>query len=63
VQALGPSTPDDEAAREGHRFYLLESQPLAELRLIAEAGHEAERISGLARELVPDERETGKGGE
>jgi transcriptional regulator with XRE-family HTH domain len=46
---------DDEAARSGQRFYLLESQPLSELRLIAEAGKEGDRIGGFVSELVDED--------
>jgi transcriptional regulator with XRE-family HTH domain len=42
---------DDEAARSGQRFYLLESQPLSELLLIAESGKRARKVSGLMTEL------------
>ena len=42
---------DDEAARSGQRFYLLESQPLSELQLIAESGKRARKVSGLVTEL------------
>jgi transcriptional regulator with XRE-family HTH domain len=46
---------DDEAARSGQRFYLVESQPLSELQLIAESGKRARRLSGLVTELVEEE--------
>lgn len=52
---------DDEQARRGQRFYLLESQPLSEWSLLAEAGDHAQRVSGLVSGLVPDESEAPDG--
>jgi transcriptional regulator with XRE-family HTH domain len=42
---------NDEAARSGQRFYLLESQPLSEWVRIAETGKEARRIRGVVTAL------------
>jgi transcriptional regulator with XRE-family HTH domain len=46
---------DDDAARSGQRFYLVESQPLSELQLIAESGKRARKVSGLVAELVEED--------
>jgi transcriptional regulator with XRE-family HTH domain len=54
---------DDEDARKGQRFYLLESQPLSEWSRIAESGNYAKRVSGLVTDLVDDESEEEDRGE
>jgi transcriptional regulator with XRE-family HTH domain len=46
---------DDDAARSGQRFYLVESQPLSELQLIAESGKRAGKVSALVTELAEEE--------
>jgi len=48
---------DDDAARSGQRFYLVESQPLSELQLIAESGNRARKVSELVTELVEEEND------
>jgi transcriptional regulator with XRE-family HTH domain len=52
---------DDEAARSGQRFFLLESQPLSEWHLIAESARYAKRVSGVVTGLVGNESEDGRG--
>jgi transcriptional regulator with XRE-family HTH domain len=52
---------DDEEARAGQRFYLLESQPLSEWSRIAESGKYAKRVRGLVTELVDEESEENDG--
>jgi transcriptional regulator with XRE-family HTH domain len=52
---------NDEAARTGQRFYLLESQPLSEWSRIAESGNYAKRVSGVVTELVNEESEDDRG--
>lgn len=47
--------PDDEEARSGQRFYLVESQPLSELQLIAESGKRAGKVSELVTELAEEQ--------
>jgi transcriptional regulator with XRE-family HTH domain len=47
---LGDSR-DDERARSGQRFYLLESQPFSEWTRIEECGKQARRIKGAAAAL------------
>jgi transcriptional regulator with XRE-family HTH domain len=42
---------DDDEARSGQRFYLLESQPSSEWRRIEECGKQAQRIQGAAAAL------------
>jgi transcriptional regulator with XRE-family HTH domain len=56
--SLGDYRTDEEAQR-GQRFYLLDSQPLSELRLIAEAGRQGDRIGDLASQLVGNEMPDG----
>jgi transcriptional regulator with XRE-family HTH domain len=52
---------DDEEARRGQRFYLLDSQPLSEWNLIAESGSYASRVTGLVTGLVDEESEQADG--
>ncbi|MDP9308346.1 MAG: helix-turn-helix domain-containing protein [Actinomycetota bacterium] len=52
---------DDEEARRGQRFYLLDSQPLSEWRLIAETGNYASRVQDFVTGLVDEESEQANG--
>jgi hypothetical protein len=46
---------DVEEARKGRRFYLLDSQPLAEWHRIEEGAKQARRIRGAATVLEPED--------
>jgi len=48
---------DDDDARAGQRFYLLESQPLSEWQLIEKTGSYASRVVGSIEELTPVDSE------
>jgi transcriptional regulator with XRE-family HTH domain len=48
----------DDEARKGRLFYLVESQPLGEVRLIEEAGAYAERMRAMRALLTPTDEET-----